>query len=295
MCLVAVYMMTSAYSLAGQTHGKRIASRQCCRYVKFGKVKRLGILFLAVGFGALLGQAGVDDAPIPPAAKASAPEVVGSNEARAKFALDDARHAYLVAVNQQTNQYETAWQLCRALIDAGTLTKGRVAQKLLFVESEQLARHAVQINSTDSKGHLYLSISVGKLALFEGGKRKVELSKEVKTEAERALALDPAEDAAYHVLGIWNREVVELNFLLKNFAELLYGNFPQASLEVAQSNLRRAVELAPTVISHRVELGLTLLAAGKRMEGHALLEEALLMTETWVTDDYYKTIARKNL
>ena len=291
MCLVAVYMIAQAYSLAGQTQGKRIASRQCCRYIEVVKVKRLSILFLAVGFGGLLAQAGVDDAPNSPVAKVS----IVSDEARAKFALDGARHAYRVAVNQQTNQYETAWQLCRALIDAGTLTKGRVAQKLLFVESEQLARHAVKINSTDSKGHLYLSISVGKLALFEGGKRKVELSKEVKTEAEQAIALDPAEDAAYHVLGIWNREVFELNLLLKKFAELLYGNFPQASLEAAQSNFRRAVELAPTVVSHRVELGLTLLAAGKRMEGHALLEEALRMPETWVTDDYYKAIARKNL
>jgi len=283
--------MAQAYSLVGQTQGKRIASRQCCRYIEVVKVKRLSILFLAVGFGVLLAQASVDHAPTQPAVRVS----IVSDEARAKFALDGARHTYRVAVNQQTNQYETAWQLCRALIDAGTLTKGRVAQKLLFVESEQLARHAVQINSTDSKGHLYLSISVGKLALFEGGKRKVELSKEVKTEAEQAIALDPAEDAAYHVLGIWNREVVELNFLLKKFAELLYGNFPQASLEAAQANLRRAVELAPTVVSHRVELGLTLLAAGKRVEGHALLEEALRMPETWVTDDYYKTIARKNL
>ena len=68
-----------------------------------------------------------------------------------------------------------------------------------------------------------------------------------------------------------------------------------ASLAAAVSNLRRAVELAPTVVSHRVELGLTLLAAGQRTAGRAQLAEALQMPDTLVTDDYYKAIARKNL
>ena len=224
-----------------------------------------------------------------------AAEVVASAETRANSALADARHAYLTAVNLQTNVYAATWKLCHALIDAGTLTKGRAVQKSLFVESEQLARQAVQANPTGSKGHLYLAISVGKLALFEGGKRKVELSKEVKSEAEQAIALDPTEDAAYHVLGLWNREMVELNFFLRKSAELLYGSFPPASLAAAQADLQRAVDLAPTVVSHRVELGLTLLAAGQRPAGRALLEEALQMPETWVTDDYYKAIARKHL
>lgn len=225
----------------------------------------------------------------------AAVEIAPNDEARARLALEGARHVYRAAVNLQTNQYAATWKLCRALIDAGTLTKGRAVQKSLFMESEQLARVAVQSNPADSKGHLYLAISVGKLALFEGGKHKVELSKEVKTEAEQAIALDPAEDAAYHVLGIWNREMVELNFFLRKSAELLYGAFPPASMAAALTDLRRAVELAPTVVSHRVELGVTLLAAGQRTEGRAQLEAALQMPETLVTDEYYKAIARKNL
>jgi len=226
---------------------------------------------------------------------ALAAEVVPSAAVRAQVALEGARHAYQTAVNLQTNQFEAAWKLCRALIDAGTLTQERAAQKLRFVESEQLARQIIQSNPTAAQGHLFLAIAVGKLALFEGGKRKVAAAKEVQAEAEQAIALNPAEDAAYHVLGLWNREMVELNFFLKKFAELLYGSFPPASLAAAQANLRRAVELAPTVVSHRVELGLTLLAAGQRTEGRKQLAAALEMPETWVTDDYYKAIARRNL
>jgi hypothetical protein len=83
-------------------------------------------------------------------------------------------------------------------------------QERLYIEAEQLARMAVHLSPEDSKSHLYLSVAVGKLALYEGGRRKVELSKETKVEAERAVALNPNEDVGYHVLTIWHREMVEL-------------------------------------------------------------------------------------
>ena len=130
--------------------------------------------------------------------------------------------------------------------------------------------------------------------MFEGGKRKVELSKEIKVEAERAIALNPNDDIAYHVLGIWHREMVQLNWVLKQFAQLLYGKFPPASFDEAEKNLRCAATLAPTAIAHRVELGLTLKAAGKPKEAQAQFSKSLELPKTWVTDDHYKTIAKQN-
>lgn len=144
-------------------------------------------------------------------------------------------------------------------------------------------------------GHLYLSIAVGKLALYQGGKRKVELSKEVRTEAKNALALNAGEDLAEHVMGIWNREMVQLNWFLRKFAELLYGKFPPASLDESLQHLQRAVKLAPDVVSHHVELGISLAAARQWSKAKAELERALAMPKAWVTDEYYKEQARKEL
>ena len=153
----------------------------------------------------------------------------------------------------------------------------------------------MRLNPNDSKGHVYLSVAVGKLALFLGGKQKVELSKEVKTEAEKAVDLNPKEDIAYHVLGVWNREMVELNWVLKKFAELLYGRFPPASFDQATANLRKATELAPNVVAHHVELGITLADARHWAEANKELEHALAMPKAWATDDHYKGLAKKKL
>jgi hypothetical protein len=223
-----------------------------------------------------------------------AQSVRDGDSALAKFDLDGATALYRKAHTDSPQDYEATWKLARALADKATLTTKRDDQKKFCVEAEQLARSAVRLNAKDSKGHLYLAIAVGKLALFEGGKRKVELSKEVKSEAEAALKLNDKEDAACHVLGIWNREMAELNWMLRKFAEFLYGEFPPASLAEAGAKLRRATELAPNVVAHHVELGLTLITAGKKKAAREQLEKALALPKAWVTDDYYKDIAKRN-
>jgi tetratricopeptide (TPR) repeat protein len=226
-------------------------------------------------------------------ASALADSITDGDDALQKFNLALALASYRQAYTNAPSNYEAAWKLTRALIDKGTLSKQRAEQKKLFAEAEQTARKAVQLNPKDAKGHVYLAIAVGKLALFEGGKRKVELSKEIKLEADKATGISTNEDLAYHVIGVWNREMVELNWALKQFAQLLYGKFPASSLVAAENNLRRATEIAPNTIAHHVELGITLKAAGKPKEAQEEFAKALQLPKTWVTDDYYRELAKR--
>ena len=215
--------------------------------------------------------------------------------ALARFDLDSALKAYRAAHLHAPDDYEATWKLARALIDTSTLSKDADQQKQCCTEAEGLARTAVKLNPDDSKGHAYLAVAVGKLALYEGGKRKVSLASEVKKEAERAIRRDDKEDLAWHVLGVWNREMIELNWVLRKFAELLYGKFPSASLDDAIHDLERASQLAPRIVPHRVELGITLASAHRWQEANDNLETALAMPRAWVTDDYYWNLARQNL
>ena len=215
--------------------------------------------------------------------------------ALARFDLDGALTAYRVAHSQAPDNYEATWKLARALADKSTLSKDHAEQTQCCIEAERLARAAVRLKPDDSKGHTYLAVAVGKLALYEGGKRKVALANEVKHEAQMAIRLNDNEDIAYHVLGVWNREMAELNWVMREFAEFLYGKFPSASLEDARRDLERAVEVAPAAVAHRVELGVTLADSRRWPDANETLEKALAMRKTWVTDDYYWDIARQNL
>ena len=239
--------------------------------------------------------ASVPDATSPArAAETAATTIAAGDAALAKFDLTTAVAAYRDAHRLAPDNSEAAWKLARALCDQATLTKDRVEQKRLCAGAESPAREAVRLSPNDSKGHTYLAIAVGKLALYDGGKRKVELSNEVKSEAEKSIALNSKEDLAYHVLGIWNREMAQLNWMLRTFAELLYGKLPSASLADAISDLRRAAELAPDVVPHHVELGITLKAARQYPEAKEQFDKALSLPKSWVTDDYYKELAKAN-
>jgi len=200
-----------------------------------------------------------------------------------------------LTLTASATDYATAWQLARDRADQGTLAADWAKQKQLFVEAEQAARLAVRLQPADAKGHAFLAVAVGRLALFEGGRRKVELSREVKSAAETALALNPAEDVACHTLALWHREMVELNWALKKVAELLYGRFPPASLDESLRLLRRAVAAAPDVIAHRVELGRTLVVARQWAAAKQELDCALALPDGWITDNYYREMARQCL
>lgn len=225
----------------------------------------------------------------------AADQIRVGDTALARFDLDAAETAYRAAHQIDPNHYEATWKLARALVDRATLTTDRAAQKRLALEAERLARAAVKLEPRDSKGHAYLAIAVGKRALFEGGRLKVDLSREVKTEAEGALALNDQEDLAYHTLAIWHREMTQLNFILRKFAEFLYGRLPPASLDEAVEYLERACTIAPAAVAHRVELGVTFADRRQWADARRELEKALAMPKGWVTDDPYYELARQRL
>lgn len=137
------------------------------------------------------------------------------------------------------------------------------AQKLAQT-SLAYAQRALALAPQNAKAHLATAVAYGRLTDFENDKTKLEDSRRVKAEAEKAAALDPREDFAYHVLGVWNFRVANLNAVLKLMAKIIYGGVPDASNEEAVRNLQKAIELAPQRIIHHEELAHVYLAMGKR-------------------------------
>jgi tetratricopeptide (TPR) repeat protein len=173
--------------------------------------------------------------------------------------------------------------------------KRSLQQKALYLESQSLAQEAVKLDPKNSKGYLFLSIAEGKVALYEGGKKKVELGVDVKKQAKKAIELDPKEDLAYHVLGIWNREMATLNAFLRTFAEWLYGKFPPASLDVAVENFQKAIEINDKAIAHRVELGVTYETMKKWAEAKEQFQKALDLPKQYPADGNYQKQAKDEL
>jgi len=128
----------------------------------------------------------------------------------------------------------------------------------------EFARRAVQQDPSKADAHVSLSIAYGKMTDFVDNKTKMEYSKVVQSEAEKAVALDPKSDLGWLILARWNFEMATLNPILRGIAQALYGQLPPASKEKAVEYFQKAIATAPQKIIHHAEYALALEAMPER-------------------------------
>lgn len=157
------------------------------------------------------------------------------------------------------------------------------------------SKQAIAADPKNAKGHLSLAISYGRIAGLLGNKTKIAYSKLVKEEVDKALALDTADDLSYHVLGVWNYELANLNGLLRAIAQVVYGNLPAASNEEAVKNLKKACELAPSKVANQIELGRAYAAMGQTDLAKASLNKGLSLPSREKDDEETKERGREAL
>jgi tetratricopeptide (TPR) repeat protein len=110
---------------------------------------------------------------------------------------------------------------------------------------------------------------------------------------DKSIALDPRNDLAWHVLGVWQYEIANLNSILRAIAGLVYGSIPSASNEDAVKAFKKALELNPRRVANHVELGRTYLVMGKKAEAKAELEKGLSLPDQQRDDPDVKQRARE--
>ncbi len=160
-------------------------------------------------------------------------------------------------------------QLSQDYSDKIDASKDR-SQKLASAKScLEYAKRAVQEAPDNADAHVCLSIGYGKMTDFVDNKTKMESSKVVKSEAEKAVQLDPKNDMALLILARWNFDMATLNPILKAIAQTLYGQLPPASKEIAVEYFQKAIAAAPEKIIHHAEFARALESMGKTKEARA--------------------------
>ena len=203
---------------------------------------------------------------------------------------------YQKAVQMDSTNYEALWKLSRAYVDVGEKLKDKKQRRKHFKKAEIFARKAISVNPDGSKGHLYLSIALGRVALDAGPKERVRLSKEIKAEVDKALSLDPNDDIAWHVLGRWHRKLATLSWIEKKFANIFLGGVPkEASVKTAAECFQKAISLNPNHIHHHLELGITYEKLKMKDKAIAEYKKVLELPKSDPDDDEYKAEARKRL
>lgn len=221
---------------------------------------------------------------------------VHGDESYVQGDLPAALAAYREALEAHPSDYHVLCRLARVESVLGEDARGEDRRRMIATAVEH-ARGAVAAAPDSAQGHVWLAVALGRQALNERAKAKLSLSREIKSEVDRALQIDPGIGRAYHVRAVWNREVASLNFFERAAANTVLGGVPKgASMENALRDFEKAVELEPQYVNHHLELGRTLMKMKRRAEARRELERAVELPPTsHPRDPRYQAEARELL
>ena len=157
------------------------------------------------------------------------------------------------------------------------------------------AERAVVVSPRDCDSHLALAICLGKLTPYIGAKEKIEASRRIKTAADQAVAIDPKNDYAWHLLGRWHQSLANIGGTTRMIAGAIYGGLPAASNDEAVKCFKKSILLNANRLIHTIELGRTYAMMGRKAEAKQYLEQGLSMPEKEKDDAETKQRGRESL
>ena len=210
--------------------------------------------------------------------------------------LEDARKAYAEALQISPADITALCKISRVESELGETQKGDT-QRHTWADAVAHARDAVRVAPEQAEPHVCLAVALGRQALKEGPKTRLALSKEIKSETDLALKIDPDIGRAWHVLAMWNVKIAGLNGFERMMANSILGGVPQgASNANAEQAFQRAIALEPDYVNHHVEYGRFLKEMKRPADARRELEKAISLPATSsALDARYQAEARSLL
>lgn len=205
--------------------------------------------------------------------------------------------AYEKAYQIDPASFEALEKVTRASIDLGNEMVERKSKdaERYFREAIQDAELMRQKFPNRAESYFYLAASYGSLSLLKDGKDRVTLGRDVEVNARKAIAINPRYAPAYTALGVFYREVANLNWLERAFARRFYGPLPQVTFGDAENMLRKALQIDPSSVYTHYQLALTYELAGDRSGEVKTLREMADLTPVNPLEADFKAEARSKL
>ncbi len=233
-------------------------------------------------------------------AQSAADAIALGDSAAAALDAQGALTHYQAAISLDSVNAEALWKAAREAVDLGEAAgfdRHDSARDSLYKLGEQYANRAVEANPNLAATHFTLAKALGRAALTLGSRDRVRYAKRVRAEALEALKLDSLDDGAWHVMGVWNAEIMRLNTFTRFFAKTLLGGgvLGEASWDNAQRDLEHAVDLQPKRIVHHLDLAQVYADVGDKAKARAQYELVLSLPATEFNDTNYKHEAEQAL
>lgn len=184
------------------------------------------------------------------------------------------------------------WRSAYTRVQIGERAESPAVRESFYRSAFEEASLATVEAPTNADGHFALAMAAGRWApLQSSNQEKIRLSRLVKESADRAIELDPRHDGAYHARARWHYEISQLGFFTRSYVRLVYGGLPDASLEKAVQDFRRALEIENR-IAHHLYLGQALAGDGQVDAAVKHWKTVLAMPPDHPSDPRYKEEAK---
>jgi uncharacterized protein (DUF1810 family) len=146
------------------------------------------------------------------------------------------------------------------------------------------AKTAYKLYPASDEANVAMAIAQGRIILLKSGKEKIAAVKDLKNYAEKALAANPNNFKAWHILGKWHYEVSNLSSLERTAAKIFFGALPASSLASSIACYEKARTLSNTFILNYLELAKAYYRNNEKAKAVAQLN-FLLTLKNMVEDD----------
>ena len=212
-----------------------------------------------------------------------------------KFEANDALPLYLSAEKIEPKNPDLLVRIARQyryLMTDATDTKEKLRLGHMALDYSE---RAAACGPKDCDAQLAPAITLGKMLPYMPTKEQVSASPRIKESVDKALAIDPRNDNAWHILGRWNRVLAEISSAKRFLANMIYGELPKGSIDEAEQNMKKAIALNPRRLMHYIELGRIYAQMGKTQEARDFINKGLGMRDTEKDDPETKERGREAL
>lgn len=170
---------------------------------------------------------------------------------------DQSYQAALAHVARQPDDYGALWRASRAETFLGIITDKHAPEKSeMFRRAEEFAQRAIAHAPRRPEGHFWLAAAYGRHARVVGMLAAARFARDAHQETLRLLVIDSLYAGAHGLLGKMNSDASDLPRLTRFFVGRIIGMsiVRDASWEMAERELRRAIQLDPESMIFRFDL-----------------------------------------
>ena len=192
----------------------------------------------------------------------------------------DALTIYKNLLKSDSSNIEYLWRASFIYSKLGYDQPTEKQQQQWYATALYLGKKAITQHPQNAHAHYVYAMALGRMSENASSKVKIDNARQIKTEAETAIKLDPKLAGPYHIMGRWHRVVAGFSGFERTMIKAIFGGIPGGTYEDAIKYFEKAILLEPGNGIHYFELANTYLerkGTNDKVQAKNWLQKAILI------------------